>query len=94
LDRIEETLTDALSALGKFDAEQREQMRIFVETAKKPINKRETVTRKKDMTLLLMNCKKLPITHALKIAQLKSELQQYQTPLKYLTTTGSSSSFD
>lgn len=32
IDRIEHTVTDALSALGKFDAEQREQIRIFVET--------------------------------------------------------------
>ena len=32
IDRIEETVTDALSALGKFDAEQREQIRIFIDT--------------------------------------------------------------
>jgi len=31
IDQLEDSLTDALSALGKFDAEQRENLRVFVD---------------------------------------------------------------
>jgi len=79
IERIEETLTDALSALGKFDAEQREQMRIFVETVlEKADQQKETVT-PKDSDIAPDELQETIDNLRAEIAQLKSELQQYRT---------------
>ncbi|NUN65154.1 hypothetical protein HCU40_10395 [Pseudanabaena biceps] len=78
IDRIEETVTDALSALGKFDAEQREQVRIFVETVlEKAEQQRENVA-PDDGEIDADELQETIDNLRAEIAQLKSELQQYR----------------
>lgn len=78
IDRIEETVTDTLSALSKFDAEQREQIRIFVETIlEKAEHQKGTVTSEGED----INADELQETIdnlRAEIAQLKFELQQFR----------------
>ncbi|PZU97350.1 MAG: hypothetical protein DCE90_07295 [Pseudanabaena sp.] len=78
IDRIEETVTDTISALSKFDAEQREQIRIFVETIlEKAEQQKENVTTEDED----INADELQETIdnlRAEIAQLKAELQQFR----------------
>jgi polyhydroxyalkanoate synthesis regulator phasin len=77
IDRVQENITDTLSALGKFDAEQKEQIRIFVETIlEKAEQQKGTVTTDGDITSDELQ-ETIDNLRA-EIAQLKSELQQHR----------------
>ncbi|MFN3361767.1 MAG: DUF6825 family protein [Pseudanabaenaceae cyanobacterium] len=74
-DRLEDALTDFLSALGKFDAEQREKLRQFTEEVMAKTQQQEatvTTAPPADLQETLDNLRA-------EIAQLKAELQQYRT---------------
>jgi len=78
IDRIEETVTDALSALGKFDAEQREQIRIFVETVLEKADRQRGTVKTEDIDIAPDEMQETIDNLRAEIAQLKSELQQYR----------------
>lgn len=78
IDRIEETVTDALSALGKFDAEQREQVRIFVETVLEKADQQRGNVAPNDGEIDADELQETIDNLRAEIAQLKSELQQYR----------------
>ncbi len=78
IDRIEETVTDALSALGKFDAEQREQIRIFVETVMEKADQQKGTVKNEDIDIAPDELQETIDNLRAEIAQLKSELQQYR----------------
>ncbi|MEI6427549.1 MAG: DUF6825 family protein [Pseudanabaena sp. ELA607] len=77
-ERVEDAVTDALGSLGKFTAEQQEQLRIFVDTVlEKADQTASTVTTTSteeesgDLQEIIDNLR-------FQIAELKSELQQYR----------------
>ncbi|NMF58166.1 DUF6825 family protein [Pseudanabaena yagii] len=78
IDRIEHTVTDALSALGKFDAEQREQIRIFVETVLEKAEQQKGNVVTEDSDIDADELQETIDNLRAEIAQLKSELQQYR----------------
>jgi uncharacterized small protein (DUF1192 family) len=78
IDRIEETVTDTLSALGKFDAEQREQVRIFVETILEKADRQKGNVTPNDSDIAADELQETIDNLRAEIAQLKSELQQYR----------------
>jgi len=78
IEQLEDSLTDALSALGKFDAEQREKLRTFTEIVleKADLAEGETVTKAPatsnvDLQEVIDNLRA-------EVANLKSELQEYR----------------
>jgi uncharacterized small protein (DUF1192 family) len=79
IDRLEETVTDALSALGKFDAEQREQVRIFVETVLEKAEQQRGNVASNDGEIDADELQETIDNLRAEIAQLKSELQQYRS---------------
>ena len=78
IDRIEETVTDTLSALSKFDAEQREQVRIFVETILEKAEQQKGNGTTEDSDIAPDELQETIDNLRAEIAQLKSELQQYR----------------
>ena len=78
IDRIENTVTDALSALGKFDAEQREQIRIFVETVIEKADQQKSTVKPDDGEIEPEELQETIDNLRAEIAQLKSELQEYR----------------
>lgn len=78
IDRIEETVTDALSALGKFDAEQREQIRTLVETILKKAEQQKEAVTPDDSDIEPDELQETIDNLRAEIAHLKSELQQYR----------------
>jgi uncharacterized small protein (DUF1192 family) len=78
IDRVEETVTDALSALSKFDAEQREQIRIFVETVLEKADQQKATVTTEDSDIAVDDLQETIDNLRAEIAQLKSELQQYR----------------
>ncbi len=78
IDRIEETVSDTLSALGKFDAEQREQVRIFVETILEKADQQKGNVTTSDSDIAADELQETIDNLRAEIAQLKSELQQYR----------------
>ncbi|PZO36518.1 MAG: hypothetical protein DCF19_21075 [Pseudanabaena frigida] len=78
IDRIEDTVSDVLSALGKFDAEQREQVRIFVETVLEKAEQQKGAVSKEDSDITPDELQETIDNLRAEIAQLKSELQQYR----------------
>jgi uncharacterized small protein (DUF1192 family) len=78
IDRIEETVTDTLSALSKFDAEQREQVRIFVESVLEKAEQQKGNVTTEDSDIAPDELKETIDNLRAEIAQLKSELQQYR----------------
>ena len=78
IDRIEETVTDTLSALSKFDAEQREQVRIFVETILEKAEQQKVNVTTEDSDIAPDELQETIDNLRAEIAQLKSELQQYR----------------
>jgi polyhydroxyalkanoate synthesis regulator phasin len=78
IDRIEETVHDTLSALGKFDAEQREQVRIFVETILEKAEQQKGTVTTEDSDIAPDELQETIDNLRAEIAQLKSELQQYR----------------
>ncbi|MBD2151386.1 hypothetical protein H6F44_14820 [Pseudanabaena sp. FACHB-1277] len=78
IDRLENTLSDALSALGKFDAEQREQIRIFVETVMEKADKQKFTVKPDDGEIEPEELQETIDNLRAEIAQLKSELQEYR----------------
>ncbi len=78
IDRLENTVSDALSALGKFDAEQREQIRIFVETVIEKAGKQKSTVKPDDGEIEPEELQETIDDLRAEIAQLKSELQEYR----------------
>jgi hypothetical protein len=78
IDRIEETVTDTISALSKFDAEQREQVRIFVETILEKAEQQKGNVTTEDSDIAPDELQETIDNLRAEIAQLKSELQQYR----------------
>ncbi len=78
INRIEETVTDALSALGKFDAEQREQVRKFVDTVLEKAEKQKDVVVPNDGSIDSDELQETIDNLRAEIAQLRIELQQYR----------------
>jgi uncharacterized small protein (DUF1192 family) len=78
IDRIEETVTDTLSALSKFDAEQREQVRIFVESILEKAEQQKGNVTTEDADIAPDELQETIDNLRAEIAQLKSELQQYR----------------
>jgi hypothetical protein len=78
IDRIEETVTDTLSALSKFDAEQREQVRIFVESVLEKAEQQKGNVTTEDSDIDPDELQETIDNLRAEIAQLKSELQQYR----------------
>ena len=77
IEQLEDTLTDALSALGKFDAEQREKLRNFSETVIEKADQAvgETVTKSPTQDVDLQE-----VIDKLRaeVANLRAELQEYR----------------
>ncbi len=71
-DRFEDAVTDFLSALGKFDAEQREKLREFTAEVVAKAKRQEEAVPPPDLQETLDNLRA-------EIAQLKAELQQYRS---------------
>jgi cell division protein FtsB len=71
-DRFEDAITDFLSALGKFDAEQREKLREFTAEVVAKAKQQEEAVPPPDLQETLDNLRA-------EIAQLKAELQQYRS---------------
>ncbi len=78
IDRIEETVTDTISALSKFDAEQREQVRIFVESILEKAEQQKGNVTTEDSDIAPDELQETIDNLRAEIAQLKSELQQYR----------------
>ncbi len=78
IDRIEETVTDALSALGKFDAEQREHIRTLVETIIEKADQQKGTVTTDDNDIEPDELQETIDNLRAEIAHLKSELQQYR----------------
>jgi polyhydroxyalkanoate synthesis regulator phasin len=78
IDRIEDTVTDALSALGKFDAEQREQIRTFVESILEKAEQQKGTVTTEDADISPDDLQETIDNLRAEIAQLKSELQQFK----------------
>ena len=78
INRIEETVTDALSALGKFDAEQREQVRKFVDTVLEKAESQKEVVVPNDGSIDSDELQETIDNLRAEIAQLRIELQQYR----------------
>jgi polyhydroxyalkanoate synthesis regulator phasin len=78
VDRLEDTLTDALSALGKFDAEQREKFRDFTETVIEKADREESAVYQTSKTSEALDLQEVIDNLRAEIAQLKSELQQHR----------------
>ena len=78
INRIEETVTDALSALGKFDAEQREQVRKFVDTVLEKAEVQKEVVVPNDGSIDSDELQETIDNLRAEIAQLRIELQQYR----------------
>jgi len=78
IDRIEETVTDALSALGKFDAEQREHIRTLVETIIEKAEQQKGTVTTDDSDIEPDELQETIDNLRAEIAHLKSELQQYR----------------
>ena len=78
IDRIEEKVTDALSALGKFDAEQREHVRNLVETILEKAEQQKGAVKTDDADITPDELQETIDNLRAEIAQLKSELQQFR----------------
>jgi polyhydroxyalkanoate synthesis regulator phasin len=76
IEQLEDSLTDALSALGKFDAEQREKLRTFTEIVLEKANQAEDETVAK--TPANVDLQELIDKLRAEVANLKSELQEYR----------------
>jgi peptidoglycan hydrolase CwlO-like protein len=78
IDRVEHTITDALSALGKFDAEQKEQIRIFVETILEKAEQQKGTVTTEDSDITPDELQETIDNLRAEIAQLKDELKEYR----------------
>ena len=85
-EQLENALTDALSELGKFDAEQRERLRHFTqEVMERAEREAETATLGRTTTAIVPQGSQLVDTQAMidelraEIALLRAELQRYRS---------------
>ncbi|MDX2255779.1 MAG: hypothetical protein NW214_09705 [Pseudanabaenaceae cyanobacterium bins.39] len=78
IDRIGETVSDTLSALGKFDAEQREQIRLFVEAVIEKADAQKAVVKPDGDEIDADELQETIDNLRAEIAQLKTELQEYR----------------
>jgi polyhydroxyalkanoate synthesis regulator phasin len=77
IEQLEDSLTDALSAIGKFDAEQREKMRNFTEVVI------EKADRAQGETIIQPPTQEVDLQEVIdklraEVANLRSELQEYR----------------
>lgn len=77
IEQLEDTLTDALSAVGKFDAEQREKIRTFTDTVIEKADRAEGETVINSPT---QNVDLQEVIDKLRaeVANLRAELQEYR----------------
>ncbi len=77
VEQLQDSVTDFLSVVGKFDAEQREKLRTFTETVLEKASREEdtVATNSGEATLDLQE---IVDNLRAEVAQLKSELQQYR----------------
>ena len=78
IDRVQGTVTDALSALGKFDAEQKEHIRTFVEAILEKAEQQKGTVTTDNNDIEPDELQETIDNLRAEIAQLKSELQQYR----------------
>lgn len=84
-EQLENALTDALSELGKFDAEQRERLRQFTEEVMERANRAaETVTPGQTITTTVSQTRSVDLQAMIdelraEIALLRAELQRYRS---------------
>lgn len=80
VDLLEDSLTDALSALGKFDAEQREKFRNFADNVVAKADRAENAVYQGGdaSTSESLDLQEVIDNLRAEIAQLKSELQEYR----------------
>jgi polyhydroxyalkanoate synthesis regulator phasin len=78
IDRIGETVSDTLSALGKFDAEQREQIRLFVEAVLEKAETQKATVKPDGEEIDADELQETIDNLRAEIAQLKTELQEYR----------------
>lgn len=78
IEQFEDTLTDALSALGKFDAEQREKMRGFTEVVLEKAARAEGQTVSTTPPTPPVDLQETIDKLRAEVANLRSELQEYR----------------
>ncbi|WP_019502908.1 DUF6825 family protein [Pseudanabaena sp. PCC 6802] len=78
VDLLEDSLTDALSALGKFDAEQREKFRNFADNVVTKATQAENAVYQTSSASESLDLQEVIDNLRAEIAQLKSELQEYR----------------
>lgn len=85
-EQLEHSLTDALSELGKFDAEQRERLRQFTEQVMERAHREEEFAMQGRTTTAIVRRDSQPVDLQAtidelraEIAQLRSELQRYRS---------------
>ncbi len=76
--RIEDLLTDTLSAIGKFDAERRDDLRAFVDSVLDRAKQAESQFASTTSAVDLADLQEIIDTLRAEIAQLKAELQLYR----------------
>jgi len=83
IDQLEDSLTDALSALGKFDAEQREKMRNFTDVVREKAARQEGKATQNSNEVDTLKLQEIIDNLRAEVAQIKSELQQYRAQNPY-----------
>lgn len=84
-EQLENTVTNALSELGKFDAEQRERLRQFTEQVIERANREEEITMRGRTTTAIVKSTQTTDLQAMiddlraEAAQLRAELQRYRS---------------
>lgn len=85
-EQLEIGITNAFSELGKFDAEQRENLRIFVDEVSERASREEEIamTSRTTSTLVRVNSNPVDLQATIdelraEIAELRSELQRYRS---------------
>jgi len=83
IDQLEDSLTDALSALGKFDAEQREKMRNFSDVVREKAARQQGKATQNSNEVDTLKLQEIIDNLRAEVAQIKSELQQYRQQNQY-----------
>ena len=77
-ERVEDAVTDALGTLGKFTAEQQEQLRIFVSTVLEKADQTASTVSTTNPEEESGDLQEVIDNLRFQIAELKAELQQYR----------------
>jgi len=81
-EQAERGLTDALSELGKFDAEQRERLREFTEVVLERARQEETAAYQRQTTTAIVPIDSQPADLQATIDELRAEIAQLRSELK------------